>query len=249
AACGLPCLPAMQGNELNIKCDNKLFYILMPLVLLSIFLLSLHVKGQNLKEFNSKDLLKIQQQSNQNRSDYSENQLARSSPDRQFIQAVIIRNDGTEINDIALRYNVSTNTMQFKRNGTVLDIYETNKIKLIIMGDKVFVYAPYNDARRIRLSYFQLLNEGKYQLLKMYKVVSDGTAEKPMSNDFSSYENATPYYYLRYGDGMANRIDSQKKLIKILQPVPQEVIDYILKYNIKPTDEKELIELMEYINT
>jgi hypothetical protein len=69
-----------------------------------------------------------------------------------------------------------------------------------------------------------------------------------MSNDFSSYENATPYYYLRYGDGMANRIDSQKKLIKILQPVPQEVIDYILKYNIKPTDEKELIELMKYIN-
>jgi len=192
--------------------------------------------------------LKIQKLSNQNRTEHSENQLAGSSPDSQFIPSVIIRSDGTEINDIALRYNVITNTMQFKRNGTILDIYETNKIKRIIMGDKVFVYAPYNEARRIRLSYFQLLNEGKYQLLKMYKVVSDGTTEKQKANDYIRYENSTPAYYLRYGDGMANRIDSQKKLIKILQPVPQEVIDYILKYNIKPTDEKELIDLMEYMN-
>jgi hypothetical protein len=129
----------------------------MPLVLLSVLLLSLQVIGQNLKDFSSETLSKIRLQSN----------LARSSPDGQFIPSVIIRNDGTEINDIALRYNVSANTMQFKRNGTILNIYETNKIKRIILGDKVFVYAPYNDARRIRLSYFQLLNEGKYQLLKM----------------------------------------------------------------------------------
>ena len=220
----------------------------MRLVLLSIFLLSLQVKGQNLKELNSETLLEIQKPSNQNRSGHSENQLDGSSPDDQFIPAVIIRNDGTEIKDIALRYNVVSNTMQFKRNGTILNIYETNKIKRIILGDKVFVYAPYNESKRIRLSYFQLLNEGKYQLLKMYKVVSDGTAEKPMANDFSSYENTTHYYYLRYGDGMANLIDSQKRLIKILQPVPQEVIDYILKYNIKATNERELIDLMDYIN-
>jgi len=208
------------------------------LVLLSILLLSLQVIGQNLKEFSSETLSKIRLQSN----------LAGSSPDGQFIPSVIIRNDGTEINDIALRYNVSTNTMQFKRNGTILDIYETNKIKRIILGDKVFVYAPYNESKRIKLSYFELLNEGKYQLLKMYKVIPDETTQKPLANDYISYEKATPYYYLRYGDGMANLIDSQKKLIKILQPVPQEVIDYIMKYNIKPTNEIGLIDLMKYIN-
>lgn len=218
------------------------------LVLLSIFLLSLQVNAQKFQEFNSEDLMKIQKRSNQNRFGHSEKQLAGSSPDSQFIPAVIIKTDGTEISDIALRYNVFSNTMQFKRNGTVLDIYETDKIKRIILGDKVFVYAPYNDAKRIRLSYFQLLNEGKYQLLKMYKVVSDGTTEKPMANDYSRFEKSTPYYYLRYADGMANLIDSQKKLIKILQPIQQEVIDYIMKHNIKPTDEIELIDLMEYIN-
>lgn len=218
------------------------------LVLVSIFLLSFQVKGQNLKDFNSETMMKIRLQSNQNQESHSEKQLAGSSHDNQFIPAVIIRNDGTKIKDIALRYNVFSNTMQFKRNGTILNIYETNKIKRIILGDKVFVYAPYNDAKRIKLSYFQLLNEGKYQLLKMYKVATDGTAEKPMANYYSSYEKVTHYYYLRYGDGMANLIDSQKKLIKILQPVPQEFIDYILKNNIKATNERELIDLMEYIN-
>lgn len=208
------------------------------LVLLSIFLLSLQVKGQNLKEFSSETLSKIRLQSN----------LAGSSPDGEFIPALIIKTDGTEIKDIALRYNVVSNTMQFKRNGTILNIYETDKIERIILGDKVFVYAPYNDARRIRLSYFQLLNEGRNQLLKMYKIATDGTAEKPGANDYSSCEKATTYYYLRYGDGMANLIDSQKKLIKILQPVTQEVIDYIMKNNIKPTSDRELIDLMEYIN-
>ena len=218
------------------------------LVLLSIFLLSLQVIGQDLKDFSSETLMKIRLQSNQNQEDNSENQFAGSFPESQFIPAIIIKTDGTKINDIALRYNVFSNTMQFKRNGTILDIYETDKIKRIILGDKVFVYATYNEAKRIRLSYFQLLNEGKYQLLKMYKVVQDGTIEKPMANDYSRFERSTPYYYLRYGDGMANLIDTQKKLIKILQPVPQEVIDYIMKNNIKATNERELIDLMEFIN-
>ncbi len=208
------------------------------LVLLSIFLLSLQLIGQNLKDFTSETLQKIRLQSN----------LEGSSPDSQFIPSVIIKNNGTEINDIALRYNVLSNTMQFKRNGTILDIYETDKIKRIILGDKVFVYAPYNEAKRIRLSYFQLLNEGKYQLLKMYKVATIGTAEKTIANDYSRYGNSTSYYYLRYADGMANLIDSQKKLIKILQPVPPKVIDYILKNNIKATNEIELVDLMEYTN-
>ncbi len=208
------------------------------LVLLSIFLLSLHVIGQNLKDFTSETLQKIRLQSN----------LAGNSPESHFIPAVIIRNDGTEIKDVALRYNVYTNTMQFKRNGTLLDIYETNKINRIIMADKIFVYAPYNEAKRIRLSYFQLLNEGKYQLLKMYKVGSDGTTQKQNANEYSRYENSTTAYYLRYGDGMAYLIDSQNKLIKILQPVPKEVIDYIQKNNIKATNESELIDFMEYIN-
>jgi hypothetical protein len=40
---------------------------------------------------------------------------------------------------------------------------------------------------------------------------------------------------------------SQKTLIKVLQPIPQNVIDYIKSNKINTKDENQLIDLMKYM--
>lgn len=215
------------------------------LVILSIFIASLQVIGQDLKEFNSVML----QKSNQILPVLTEKQIS-GSPylTRQFITGTIIKTDGTTINDIPLRYSIYSRTMQFKRNGTIFDIVEANNIKQIILDDKIFIYAPYNAAKKIRLSYFQVLNKGKFQLLKMHNVTYKKSGENPTVSDSSRFEPSSPSYYLRYSDGTANLITSQKKLITILQPIPQEIIDYIWKNDTDVNKENELIDLLEYTN-
>ena len=208
----------------------------------------MQLNGQDSGDFSS-GLKKIQQETNHIRTVITEKQIAGNIYlNKQFIQGTIIKNDGTEIKDVSLRYNIYEHTMQFKRDGTVLDIAEPTTIKRIIYDNKIFVYTKYNDAKKIKVACFQLLNEGSFQLLKMYNVALKETTVKPDISDSCRVEPSRPGYYLRYDDSIANLINSKNKLIKILQPIPQKIIDYIQENVKNVNDEKELLELLEYIN-
>ena len=216
----------------------RLLLIVIPIIL------SIQSFGQDLNNFKS-DMLKYSNQL----TFLNEKQIA-GSPylNQHFISGVIIKTNGSEIKGIQLRYNTYSHTMQFKKHGTIFDIAEPTNIKLIMMGDKKFVYAPYNVARKIRLSYFQVLNEGRIQLLKMHYVIYKGKSGNTEVVDSSRFEPSMPRYYLRYNNGTANLVSSQKKLIKILQPIPKSIINYIKENDTNVNDEKELIDLVEHTN-
>ena len=209
--------------------------------------------GQNRTDF--KDALeKIHRQkmiSGHNNND--ESQIS-GSPylGKHFKSCLIIRTDQSKIRDMSLRFNVFRNTMEFKQKETILEIADPTSINRIVFDSGVFIYAPYTAASKIRLGYFQLLTEGKYQLLKMYKV---DFKEKSKINDVgptsvsNRFESLPPDYYLRYGTGMAYLLNSQKGLIKAIQPISQEVIDTIQQKKINVHNETELINTVIYINS
>lgn len=230
----------------------RLLLIILPIIIWSTCVYGQGINSQDGSRIGD-EMAKIKQQRfNQERKYLKEEQIA-GSPylDRQFISGLIIKTNNTEFRDIPLRYNIFNNTMEFKQKETILDIADPQTISRIILDNRVFVYAPYKAGKKIRLSYFQLLTEGKFQLLKMYKVAFKGSGEKLMVGDESNsnrFERLLPAYYLRYRNGMAHLIDSQKELIKILQPIPQEVIDFIQANSINTKNEKQLIDLIEYTN-
>ncbi len=219
------------------------------ILFISIFIWVFQVNGQDSHVDKLKDIGYTIKKNNfiEGNKTLTEDQIA-GSPylNRQFTKSLIIKEDQSEIRDIPLRYNIFSNRMEFKQNGTVLYIADAYAIKRIILGDKVFVYARYMTSRNIKASYFQCLTEGKYQLLKMYKIAfksSDNKADNPKSNRF---ENEPPNYYFRYRNGMSHLIKSQKELIKILQPIPDEIVNYIREKKINPKNEQQLIDLMNY---
>jgi hypothetical protein len=167
---------------------------------------------------------------------------------KQFQPSYISKINGTEIRDMELRYNIYNDQMEFKKDGTILSIALPNEVARINMSGKVFIYKPYMTAKNVSTGYFQVLYEGDYQLLKKEQVKLRSSSEKTNPDDSLRFERVSPQFYLRYGDGMAHFIYSQKTLIKVLQPISQNVINYIKSNKINTKDEKQLIELMEYMD-
>jgi hypothetical protein len=166
--------------------------------------------------------------------------------DKEFKPALIIKTDHSEIRNMALRYNAYENTMEFKQKETVLFIVDPVTISEIIFEDRTFVYAMYKAAGKTRLSYFQLLTEGKYQLLKKYNIAFKGPESK--SDTPAQFISQQPAYYLRYKSGMAHLISSRKKMIRALQPISNEMVDFIQQERINVRNEPELINALKFIN-
>ena len=167
--------------------------------------------------------------------------------DRQFQKSYILKTNGVEIKDMPLRFNLYNNNMEFIKDGKILAIGFPSEIQRIKMGDKIFVYARYMKPKNIDNGFFQVLYEGDYQLLRKDQVIVKSPSDKTNPNDSLRFEKLPPQYYLLYGNGMAHWVYSQKKLIKTLQPISQQVIDYIKSNKIDTKDESQLIHLMGYI--
>ena len=224
------------------------------LIILPIFIFAFQVNGQVERPTKPEDVgfevARIKNSEfNRGKKYLSENEIAGDPHlDKNFIPASIVRTNGTEIKDMLLRYNIYNNTMEFKKDGKILSIAFPSEIFMIRMGGKVFVYSPYMTKTNVSSGYFQVLFEGRYQLLKKYEVVLKSPSEpRAQSNDSARFVSTPPHYFLRYGDGMAHLIDSQKKLIKFLQPTPHGLINYIETNKIKMKEEKQLLELMELL--
>jgi len=167
--------------------------------------------------------------------------------DRQFQNSYILKTNGVEIKDIPLRFNLYSNNMEFKKDGKNYSIGFPSEIQRIKMGGKIFVYARYMKPKNIGYGFFQVLYEGDYQLLKKEQVVLKYPSDKTNPNDSLRFEKLPPQFYLLYGNGLAHWVYSQKILIKTLQPISQQVINYIKSNKINTKDESQLIHLMEYM--
>lgn len=214
-------------------------------IILLIIIWSLQVNGQN----PGTDMLKkFQEEAIRNPKTPTKGKIIESVYlDKHFVLGTVIKTDGTAIKEVPLRYDISRHTMQFIRDGVILDLVAPITIKQITFGDKIFIYAPYNAGKKIKRSYFQVMNEGNFQLLKMYNAINNESAVKP-----GNIDTPTPSYivgyYLRYGASTANLFNSKKKLIKLLQPIPQKIVDYIEKNLRSINNEHELIDLLGYTN-
>lgn len=222
------------------------------LITFSIMLWALLIYGQNTNSSSNLgyEVSRAKRFEDHKKDKYIDEKQIAGSPylDKQFQPSYISKINGAEIRDMVLRYNIYNDQMEFKKDGKVMSIALPNEVVRINMGGKVFIYRPYMTARNVSASYFQVLYEGDYQLLKREQVKLTSPSEKIHLDDSLRFERTSPQFYLRYGDGMAHLVNSQKNLIKTLQPIPKAVIDFIKSNKINTKDEKQLIELLEYMD-
>ncbi len=163
-----------------------------------------------------------------------------------FQKSYILKTNGTEIKDIPLRLNMYRNTMEFCKDGKILEIAFPTEIQRINMSGDIFIYARFMSRNKITHGYFQVLYDGDYKLLKKHNVILKPT-DSSSSKDSLHFVAQKAQYYLKHGDSMPRLIISRKQLIKLLQPVHQPVIDFINTIKINATDEPKLILLMKFL--
>jgi len=223
------------------------------LIILSVLIWAAHVFGQVGNQSETKDVgyevAKLNSLNQNQGNKYLEEKDIAGTPffDKQFQKSYILKTNGVEIKDIFLRYNLYNNNMEFKKDGKILSIAFPSEIQRINMGGKIFIHARYLKPKKVDYGFFQVLYEGDYQLLKKDQVVLKSPSDKTNQNDSLRFEKLPPEFYLLYGNGMAHLVYSQKTLIKVLQPIPQNVIDYIKSNKINTKDENQLIDLMKYM--
>ncbi|MBL7969265.1 MAG: hypothetical protein JNK09_19840 [Prolixibacteraceae bacterium] len=170
----------------------------------------------------------------------------------QFISGTVLKKNNVKFNDIPLRFNIYSGSVEFIQDGKILNIADPENVIEVGIGIDKFIYSTFSVARKIDRSFFLLLCEGKYRLLKRYRMRIKGMD----SENVPILQSATPQfvrlpdeYYLLYRNGTAQQITNRKKLIKLLQPAPDKINEFIASDKFDFSDEKQLIQLVESVNT
>lgn len=82
----------------------------------------------------------------------------------------ITMSDGTIIDTIDLRLNVYKNEMRYLDKGVEYSIGIPENIKEIAIRNRKFVYYPYKNGKNISHGYFEVLVEGKTELLVLFYI-------------------------------------------------------------------------------
>lgn len=224
------------------------------LIIFPFFILSFQVDGQTLHSQQSKDIdyeiRRLKQMVPDNSSKLVSGKEIAGNPylDRRFQKSYILKITGDELKDVPLRYNLYSNNMEFEKDGKVLKLAVPAEIERINMGGKIFIYTRYMTSGNVCAGFFQVLYDGSYQLLKKDRAIIKMPADKTNPADSLRFEQAEPLYYLRYGNGIAHLAYSQKTLIKTLQPIQQNILNYIKTNKINTKNEDKLIDLMNLID-
>ena len=224
------------------------------LIIFPFLIFSFQVSGQTSNSMGSRDIgyevNKLKHMSSGNSSQVVTGKEIAGNPylDRNFQKSYILKITGIEVKDIPLRYNLYSNNMEFEKDGKVLTLAVPAEIERINMGGKIFIYARYMTSVDVCAGFFQVLYDGSYQLLKKDRAIIKMPADKTNPDDSLRFVQTEPLYYLRYNNGVAHLVYSQKSLIKTLQPIQQNILSYIKSNKINTQNENKLIDLLYFID-
>ena len=227
----------------------RVLFLILPFFLISINVYSQDPTTIKLSELGN-DLYNLNHLNYNDNKKYITNKQIAGNPyfEKKFQKSYIQKIDGIEIKDILLRYNLYDNSMEYLKDGKVMIVLFPSEISRMNIAGNVFVCTKYMTQTNVSSGIFQLLYDGNYQLLKKDRVVIKLPSDKSDPVDSARFQRISPLYYVKYNNGPAHLINSQKILIRTLQPIPQTIIDFIKQNKINTKDERQLIDLMELID-
>lgn len=168
-----------------------------------------------------------------------------------FRNGTVVKRNDTKYSDIPLRFNMYDRSIEFIQDGKILKIADPQNVEEVLIGNDRFIYAPFSVARKKSFSFFLVVCEGKYRLLRMYKMKIEGLEEKSapyLETKMPGFTSLPSEYFMQYRNGTALQISTKKQLIKILQPVPPKLEEYIRNSGFQVYNENQLIELFQIVN-
>ncbi len=171
--------------------------------------------------------------------------------DSEYKPGTVTTDDNAVYKDIPLRYNCFNDIMEFEKDNKSYELLPKEKIKRIEFGGQVFIYKDIEGEGNNDKSFFQLLTEGKADLLarfgiKFYEAEELRGFADPKPARFDDFSET---YYLSIDNGPAQMIGNNKKLVKAFGDKQREIGNFISKQKLSAKKVDDLKKIVAYYNS
>ncbi len=170
----------------------------------------------------------------------------------EFIKGTIYTTSKIQFQDIPLRYNIYNHNLEFQTpENKVLAMAAPEVVEKAIFGEFTMTYIPYISSKKIRRSFFNVIEEGKVCLYSQPEVVYQeptkaGAYKDPEPARFNRRPDS---YFIRIGLEAAVRVGNKKELIALFPEFQEEIATFVKKNKIKANKEEDLQKLVQYYNS
>jgi len=172
--------------------------------------------------------------------------------DDEFINGTMYTTSKVQYNDIALRYNIYNDNLEFKTpDDKVLAMAAPEIVEKVELGDDILAYIPYSNVKKIRRGFFKLLVEGKASLYAKPMVSYTDPVEPAAYSEAqpAKFSRKPDTYYIRIEMEQAKLVSKKKELLAAFPDHSKEIAAFIKKNKVKPTKPEKLIKLVQYYNS
>lgn len=149
-----------------------------------------------------------------------------------------------------LRYNIYEDEIEFKINDITYWISEPQNIVFAKIEKSVFVYINGDTKKNKKGSYYELLEEGKCQLLlkRNTKLLEAEPAKPYIDEKPARFIEINDTYFLQINNGLPQSITNKKSIEKAFPEKSSVISKYIKKEKISTREKDDLIKLVKYYN-
>lgn len=171
--------------------------------------------------------------------------------DEEFREGALVYKDKV-YSGLLLRYDYYEGHFEFMTEEAIkfLDPRFT-EVDTVWMGNDTYIYTEYQDVLSEKMSYMQVLHDGKSQLLSYREVI----LLQPESN--SGYEEAKPArfqprperFFVKIDGSVAKEFRNKKSIEAVFGEKAGLLEEYAKKEKLKFKDSKEIIQLCSYFDS
>ncbi|NVO20724.1 MAG: hypothetical protein HXX13_13565 [Bacteroidetes bacterium] len=162
----------------------------------------------------------------------------------------LILKDGEIKDNYLFRYDVYADQMQFIKGKDTLAFASPAEIKSVTFDGMTFIYAPYECTGMLMKGYFEVLSEGRKQLLLKRTISYHLKADASLPSDQKDTYLINESYFLKEGNMPAQKLLPDRKDVLIaLNDRKKEVDSFLRKNSNRLKTKGDLIQLMDYYNS
>lgn len=169
----------------------------------------------------------------------------------EFVNGVVVLDNGVKYVNIPLRYNIYNEEIEFKnRKGQVFNINNPEYIQELTIGESKFIYCAYKSKKESKKLFAEIMAEGQVSLLKHHqlKLLPPQQAQIHKEAQLPKLVKIPSQYLLRTPDGTIHFFKNEKELLKILKDKSEKIISLIDQEKLSVNKEKDLITIVEFYN-
>lgn len=150
--------------------------------------------------------------------------------------------------NVSLRYNIYQDIMEYRQNGKMYALNPRVDIKKIITSMTTYLVQPYEEAGKIKLGFFNVVDSGNISLLKKKRIRLEPKADAKAYDNGPKNARFIPsddLYFMKIGPTAARLFPGIKKFAAQWPEREKDILAFISKNKIK-NNEEDLIKLFRY---